>query len=333
MALQAIGLIDPVLQFIDGNGAPYAAGTVSFYTSGTQSFLNIYSDRALTVPLPNPLPLNAAGRSSTSITGTVSPVYFQSALYDYVLKDANGVTVYGPITFIGNQLGIIPIANGGTGLSTTPTDGQLLIGKTSTSAYVLSTLTGSSTVTVTNGSGTITLTAPKLNVTVLSSSLTAQAVGNTTSPTSVFSFVVPGGTLSTNKALRLTLTGKYRNESGGSSTCAYTGSYGGTNFVAGSFRNTSTGTIGMQQMVALLNANGATNSQRVNAIMWPMQDATIQAVAAWSASTTVQPQIAFNDTMAVDSTVDQTFDITWTHGTANAAIIYTRFAAVLELLG
>lgn len=52
---------------------------------------------------------------------------------------------------------------GGTGSNVgTPTDGQLLIGKTSTNAFVLATLTQTiNQITVTNGSGTITLSTPQ----------------------------------------------------------------------------------------------------------------------------------------------------------------------------
>lgn len=49
------------------------------------------------------------------------------------------------------------VATGGTGLSTTPTDGQLLIGNTSTNAYSLSALSAGTGITVTNGSGTISI--------------------------------------------------------------------------------------------------------------------------------------------------------------------------------
>jgi hypothetical protein len=51
--------------------------------------------------------------------------------------------------------GVLPIANGGTGLSTTPTNGQLLIGNGS--GYTLSTLTAGNGITITNGSGSITI--------------------------------------------------------------------------------------------------------------------------------------------------------------------------------
>ncbi len=51
--------------------------------------------------------------------------------------------------------GTLSIANGGTGLATTPTNGQLLIG--SGSSYALANLTAGSNITITNGSGSITI--------------------------------------------------------------------------------------------------------------------------------------------------------------------------------
>jgi hypothetical protein len=59
-------------------------------------------------------------------------------------------------TITGAGLGITPIINGGTGLGTIPTNGQLLIGNGT--GYTLRTLTASTGITVTNGSGTITIT-------------------------------------------------------------------------------------------------------------------------------------------------------------------------------
>lgn len=56
--------------------------------------------------------------------------------------------------------GIVPIANGGTALSTAPSNGQVLIGNGT--GYTLATLTGTANrVTVTNGAGTITLSGPQ----------------------------------------------------------------------------------------------------------------------------------------------------------------------------
>jgi hypothetical protein len=58
-------------------------------------------------------------------------------------------------TIVGADLGIIQIPNGGTGLSSYPTNGQLLIGDTAGKRYVLNTLAAGAGIGVTNGAGTI----------------------------------------------------------------------------------------------------------------------------------------------------------------------------------
>ena len=89
-------------------------------------------------------------------------------------------------TITGSGLGITPVVNGGTGLGTIPTNGQLLIGNGT--GYSLNTLTAGTGITVTNGAGTIT---------VASSGLTSFSAGTTgftpSSPTT--GAVVLAGTL------------------------------------------------------------------------------------------------------------------------------------------
>jgi hypothetical protein len=62
---------------------------------------------------------------------------------------------YSLYTFTGSGTGILPVPSGGTGLSTIPTNGQLLIGNGT--GYTLNTLGVGSGISVTNGLGTITL--------------------------------------------------------------------------------------------------------------------------------------------------------------------------------
>jgi hypothetical protein len=62
---------------------------------------------------------------------------------------------YNVYTITGEGLGVTPVINGGTGLSTIPTNGQLLIGNGT--GYDLNTLATGSGISVTNGVGTITL--------------------------------------------------------------------------------------------------------------------------------------------------------------------------------
>ena len=62
---------------------------------------------------------------------------------------------YSLYNIVGGGVGIIPVASGGTGLSTIPTNGQLLIGNGT--GYTLNTLGVGAGISVTNGLGTITL--------------------------------------------------------------------------------------------------------------------------------------------------------------------------------
>lgn len=59
-------------------------------------------------------------------------------------------------TIVGANLGVVQIVNGGTGLSTVPTNGQLLIGD-AVNGYTLNTLTPASGIGITNGAGAITI--------------------------------------------------------------------------------------------------------------------------------------------------------------------------------
>jgi hypothetical protein len=62
---------------------------------------------------------------------------------------------YNVYTITGEGLGVTPVINGGTGLSTIPTNGQLLIGNGT--GYTLNTLGAGAGISVTNGLGTITV--------------------------------------------------------------------------------------------------------------------------------------------------------------------------------
>jgi hypothetical protein len=63
---------------------------------------------------------------------------------------------YNQYTVTGGGTGVTPVINGGTGLSTIPTNGQLLIGNGT--GYTLNTLGFGTGISVTNAAGTITVT-------------------------------------------------------------------------------------------------------------------------------------------------------------------------------
>lgn len=69
----------PGYQFLDSNGAPVESGTVSFYTNGTTTLKNIYTDPELATAATNPAPLDSAGRFNQGDL-------YGSGIYTVVLK-------------------------------------------------------------------------------------------------------------------------------------------------------------------------------------------------------------------------------------------------------
>lgn len=113
--------------------------------------------------IPGGFPQDSISGIDANADIIVYPAYPTAGTYPNNRLLASGAS--GIITITDNGAGntlvvdinTITIAKGGTGLTATPTDGQLLIGKTSTNAYVLGTITAGANITVTNGSGTITI--------------------------------------------------------------------------------------------------------------------------------------------------------------------------------
>ena len=70
--------------------------------------------------------------------------------------NTGGAPSFSAIDLTADVTGVLPYGNGGTGINTTPTSGEILIGNGS--GYSLSTITQGSGIGIANGSGTITLT-------------------------------------------------------------------------------------------------------------------------------------------------------------------------------
>jgi hypothetical protein len=99
---------------------------------------------------------------------------------------------YSLYNIVGGGLGVIPVASGGTGLSTIPTNGQLLIGNGT--GYSLNTLGVGAGISVTNGTGTITVANTGVLSNIAGSGISvSSATGNVSiNNTGVLSF--SGGT-------------------------------------------------------------------------------------------------------------------------------------------
>lgn len=79
-----------VRQFTDGNGAPLVGGWVAYAQVGTGGTVlrNVYADEGETVPLSNPVPLDASGRPYSG--GSQCSIWGDGSYEEYVY-DANGV--------------------------------------------------------------------------------------------------------------------------------------------------------------------------------------------------------------------------------------------------
>lgn len=78
----------PVQQFFANDGTPLAGGFLYTYVAGLSTPQTVYSNSARTVAWANPIPLDAYGR----VPGEIFPP--DSPSVKYVLKDANGVTIW-----------------------------------------------------------------------------------------------------------------------------------------------------------------------------------------------------------------------------------------------
>ena len=85
-------LPNAVQQFFDNNGKPLSAGKVDFYVPNSSTRKPIWLDATKSTPLPNPVPLNAAGRPNGD------QGIYGDGQYRQVLKDRNGVIIWDRLT-------------------------------------------------------------------------------------------------------------------------------------------------------------------------------------------------------------------------------------------
>jgi hypothetical protein len=151
-------------------------------------------------------------------------------------------------TIVGADLGIIQIPNGGTGLSSYPTNGQLLIGNTAGQKYDLKTLTAGSGITITNGAGSITIAGTGGTVTsvsVVSANGFAGTVANsTTTPAITLSTTITGILKGNGTAISAAVSGTdYAPATSGTAILYGNGAGGFSNVTVGTGLTFATGTL------------------------------------------------------------------------------------------
>jgi len=202
---------------------------------------------------------SAIGAGTSSTTGTVTSVAGTGTVNGLTLTGT--VTASGSLTLGGTLSGVsltsavtgtLPIGNGGTGITSTPTNGQLLIGNGT--GYTAATITAGSGVSVTNSAGGITIAATGGTGTVTSVGGTGTVNGLTLTGTVTSSgSLTLGGTL-TGVNLTSAVTGTLPIANGGTGSTSTTYCSLSTN-VTGTLPVANGGT-GATTLTGVLKGNG-----------------------------------------------------------------------------
>jgi trimeric autotransporter adhesin len=142
-------------------------GEVLTLASGVPSWTAASATGVTSVGMTTPTGLSVTGSPITS-SGTLALSLTSGYAIPLSTSQANWDAAYtnritsatSPLSISSNalSLGTVPVANGGTGITTTPTNGQILIGN-GTGGFALATLSQGTGVSITNGSGSITINA------------------------------------------------------------------------------------------------------------------------------------------------------------------------------
>jgi hypothetical protein len=170
------------------------AGTA--YAVGNEALAGVAALNELVAPLVTAPPPTGGTVTSVAASGGTTGMTFSGS----------PITTSGTLT-LGGTLGF---ANGGTGLTATPANGQLLIGNSA--GYTLSTLTAGTAISISNASGSITIT----------NTLPDQVVSLTGAGTTVVTGTYPSFTITSSDQFTGTVTSVAA--SGGTTGLTFSGS-------------------------------------------------------------------------------------------------------------
>lgn len=273
-------------------------GVTSFNAGTTGLTPNITSTGAITLGGVLAAPNGGTGQSVYTVgnilyaNSTFTLAKLAIGTSGFALVSNGAVPTWGQISLTTGVTGILPISRGGTGLGTTPTSGQLLIGNAS-SGYNLASLTGTANqINVTNGSGSITLSTPQniattssvtfagVNVSSLTNSFVYSNGGQLASTGATNGQLLIGRTGNTPLAATLTAgTGIGITNGAGSVTISNTGV---TSFSAGSTgltpNTTSTGAITLGGILAATSGGTGISSYTTGGILCAATSSTLTTV-------------------------------------------------------
>jgi hypothetical protein len=171
---------DRILIYNQTNAAQNGVYTVTVVGNASTSWVLTRATDADTYALKSPNGLGEGdaffitsgntGAGETYVCNTTGTIVFGTTAINFVQVSAtqiyaggNGISISGPTISL---IAPVTVANGGTGLTTAPTSGQLLTGNGT--GYSLNTLYGGTGISIANAPGSITITntAPNQSVTI-----------------------------------------------------------------------------------------------------------------------------------------------------------------------
>jgi len=180
---------DRILIYNQTNAAQNGVYTVTVVGDASTSWVLTRATDADTYALKSPTGLGEGdaffitsgntGAGETYVCNTTGTIVFGTTAINFVQVSAtqiyaggNGIAITGPTISL---VAPVTVANGGTGLTTAPTDGQLLTGNGT--GYSLNTLKGGTGISVANAPGSITITNTAPNQTITLSAGSGISVG------------------------------------------------------------------------------------------------------------------------------------------------------------
>ncbi len=176
-----------------------------------------------------------------------------------------------------------------------------------------------------------TIPPSESNARVLLIDSDVQEIVNTAVETTLFSHVISAGEMTVNSALRFTLWGDLLNNTGVQKfgnmriklggTNVLAGTWGGVNPLATRYRHRLDAVIGTGNTLSAQTAWGT------NVI-----GGSGYTDGAWDGFAITKDMKGHNFALAIDLSIQQTFEVTFQHQDANANESYRKYFAMLELL-
>jgi hypothetical protein len=171
-----------------------------------------------------------------------------------------------------------------------------------------------------------------LSYTGLLDKTTTNLVFTTAGPNTLFSYLIPGGTLGTDSVVRLQSAGRLQNTSGSNRTVTISVSYGGTTIWSDNSTSIPTGgDAGWEMDLRLIANDSVTSQQLVGRIQIGGTGATATGLTGDLASDEIiATAIIVGNVISINSAANQTLAVTIT--ASGTAITCTKYYHTLEVL-